>query len=166
MDATGFRDILAQFPPQDFALQLAWEAVVLVGAREDLGPGPNGQRFIVPIHGGRFAGGPALAGFEGTILPGGADRQTLRPDGVKELSAVYEMCTDDGAIIGIDNQVIVDADRVSRRYAISRIKTSAPSGGRWDILNRRFFLGSLHSRNPNPGHVVVRAWLVDTESSD
>lgn len=166
MDADGFSDVLAQFPPQGFALHLAWEAVVQVGAREDLGPGPGGRRFIVPIHGGRFTGGPALAGFEGTILPGGADRQTLRPDGVKELSAVYEMRTGDGAVIGIDNRVIVDADRRPHRYAVSRIRATAPSGGRWDILNRRFLLGSLQSGSQVPGHVVVRAWLVDTEPSD
>ena len=162
MDDPAYRDILAGYPPQGLALQLAWEAVVLVAPREDLGPGPAGHRFIVPILGGRFTGGPALPGFEGTILPGGADRQTLRPDGIKELSTLYEMHTHDGAVIGIDNRVIVDADRSPERYAVSRIHVTAPRGGRWEVLNRRLFLGSLHSRSPNPGHVVVRAFLVDT----
>ncbi|MFQ1700238.1 DUF3237 family protein [Loktanella agnita] len=35
---------------------------------------------------------------DGTVLAGGANRQVLRPDGIKELDALYEMQTKDGTI--------------------------------------------------------------------
>lgn len=150
---------LRDLPGRPFQQKLAWEAVVTITPVVDLGPGPLGHRFIVPITGGQFRGGPGYAGFHGTILAGGADRQLLRADGVKELRAIYEMQVADGTILNVDNQVIIDAAAQPGRYAVSRITVTAPLG-KWDWLNRRFFLGSLHSHQPNPGFVVIRGWEV------
>ena len=47
-------------PPAPEA-RLAWEAQVDIGERQSLGQGPRGERFIVPILGGRFEG-PRLRG--------------------------------------------------------------------------------------------------------
>src|SRR4051794_23777209 len=60
-----------------------------------VGTGPLGERRIVPILGGRVAG-PRLAG---EILPGGADFQLIRPDGVTEIVARYTLRLDDGALV-------------------------------------------------------------------
>lgn len=158
MDRTQLRQRLDSAPAQSFTLTLAWEALVKIDARQDLGPGPSGHRFLVPILGGHFTEGPALPGFSGEIMPGGADRQILRPDGVKSLRAIYEMRVTDGTVIGVDNSVITDGDGPTR-YAASRITLSAPDGP-WAILNRRIFLGSLHAPQPRDGAVIVRGWMV------
>ncbi len=158
MDEIQLRRRLDSAPAQGFTVTLAWEALVLIDSRQDLGPGPDGHRFLVPILGGRFTAGPALPGFSGEIMPSGADRQILRPDGSKTLRAIYEMRVDDGTVIGIDNSVITDGDGPTR-YAVSRISLTAPVGP-WAILNRRFFLGSLHAPQPRDGAVIVRGWMV------
>ncbi|WP_323034463.1 DUF3237 domain-containing protein [Pararhodobacter sp.] len=150
---------LIDLPGSPFAQQLAWEAVVTIAPGMDLGAGPLGHRGMVPITGGQFRGGPTYPDFHGTILAGGADRQLLRADGIKELRAIYEMRVADGTVLNIDNQVLVDANAQPHRYAVSRVLVTAPKG-KWDWLNRRFFLGSLHSHQPNPGYVVIRGWEV------
>ena len=66
----------------------------------DLGDTPLGRRRIIGITGGRFAG-PRLSG---RILPGGADWQVIRSDGVACLDARYTLETDDGALIYVNNK--------------------------------------------------------------
>jgi hypothetical protein len=109
---------------------IVWTAAVDIGEREALGRHAGGERFIVPILGGRFWGAPGFPGLDGHIRPGGADRQCLRADGVKELQAVYEMETRDGTVLGIDNRVIVDESAQPQRYAMSRVVVSDVCG-RW-----------------------------------
>lgn len=139
------------------ALRLAYEAEVDIAPRQELGAGPGGARFLVPILGGRFQG---PMGLQGVVLPGGADRQLLRPDGVKELDALYEMQTDDGAVITVRNRVLVDESRMPQRYARSTVHLRAPEGPHaW--LNRRVFVGSLQSLRPQRDAVRIRAYLVD-----
>ncbi|KDA05009.1 hypothetical protein DC31_03015 [Microbacterium sp. CH12i] len=59
-----------------------------------------GTRRVIPILGGTFAG-PALSG---TILPGGADWNLARSDGITHLWARYTLRTEDGAHIMITNE--------------------------------------------------------------
>lgn len=139
-------------PPAPEA-RLAWEAQVDIGERQSLGQGPRGERFIVPILGGRFEG-PRL---RGTVLPGGADRQLLRADGVKELDALYELQTDDGAVITVRNRVLIDESATPGRYARSVLQLSAPAGPH-DWLNRRVFVGTLHSLRPARAAVCIRVY--------
>lgn len=73
--------------------------VILEPARE-LGETPLGRRRIIGITGGTFSG-PRLAG---KILPGGADWQVIRADGVAYLDARYTLETDDGALIYVNNK--------------------------------------------------------------
>jgi len=73
--------------------------VTLESPRE-LGDTPLGRRRIIGITGGTFAG-PRLAG---RILPGGADWQLIRSDGVAFLDARYTLETDDGAQIYVNNK--------------------------------------------------------------
>jgi hypothetical protein len=138
---------------------LAWEAVVDVGPRQDLGLSPAGERFIIPILGGQFAGDVDGHRLRGQVLPGGADRQLLRPDGVKELDALYEMQTDDGAMLTIHNRVLIDAPEGGERYAFSQVRVTAPEGPHaW--LNRRVFVGTLHPLPPERQAVLIRVWMV------
>ncbi|MBE0625095.1 MAG: DUF3237 domain-containing protein [Burkholderiales bacterium] len=71
-----------------------------IAAPLDLGSAAYGRRRVVNILGGAFAG-PRLSG---RILPGGADWQIVRSDGVVEVDARYTLETDDGALIYISNR--------------------------------------------------------------
>jgi len=60
-----------------------------------LGTTPYGDRRVINILGGRVEG----ARLSGRILPGGADWQIVRPDGVADLRARYTIESDGGARI-------------------------------------------------------------------
>jgi hypothetical protein len=75
---------------------------VEVGPPRNIGSGPFGQRRVVPILGGRVSG-PEISG---TIIPGGADWQTVAADGLTELAAHYAFETDDGAVIEMSDSGI------------------------------------------------------------
>jgi hypothetical protein len=80
-------------------LEFIFAAHVLIGLSLDFGDVGKGGRRIVPISGGEFSG-PKM---RGRVLPGGADWQVLRSDGVSELEARYSLQTDDGALIEVRN---------------------------------------------------------------
>lgn len=61
-----------------------------------IGPGPFGQRRMVPITGGRVTGE-----ISGTILPGGADFQTVGAEGVSEFRAQYVFETPSGTLVEV-----------------------------------------------------------------
>lgn len=65
-----------------------------------VGPSSRGLRRIVPIAGGSFDG-PRL---KGTVVPGGADWQYVRPDGVLAVEARYTLQTADGSLISVNNR--------------------------------------------------------------
>ena len=127
-----------------------YDAIVNIAARRDLGAGPTGQRWMIDILGGSFEG-PRL---RGSVLAGGADRQLLRPDGIKLLDALYEMQTDDGAVLTVHNQVLIDDVPPAPRYARSVVKITAPDGPHaW--LNRRMFGGTLTPLAPKRQAVKI-----------
>lgn len=160
-DTADLRSLAAQQPATPPRATLVWHAVVDIAPRETLGTGARGERFIVPILGGVFWGGPGFEALHGRVRAGGADRQLLRGDGVKELHALYEMETHDGAVLTIDNRVLVDEAAQPQRYALSHLHVSAPAGPHaW--LNRRVLLGTLQPLRPRRDAVLVRAWLCET----
>lgn len=69
---------------------------VSVAAPQSVGRGEAGERRCVPITGGRLHGK-----LNGVVLPGGADWQVLRPDGMADLDARYMLQTDLGARIEV-----------------------------------------------------------------
>jgi len=93
---------MANPEPSAPQFEFIFAAHVTVGAALDLGDVAKGGRRIVPITGGEFAG-PQI---RGTVVPGGADWQVLRSDGVAELEARYTLRTDDGALIYVRNQAL------------------------------------------------------------
>jgi hypothetical protein len=159
-DTTALQALVLQQPLPGVRTTLLWSAAVDIAEREPLGHGALGERFIVPILGGRFWGGPGFESLSGRVRPGGADRQQLRPDGVKELRAEYEMQTHDGAVLTVDNRVLIDESRQPARYAMSKLSVKAPQGPH-DWLNRRIIVGTLQLLRPQREAVLVRAFLVD-----
>lgn len=81
------------------ALRLLYTSRIDIAAPLDVGKAPYGQRRIINILGGAFSG-PQLSGH---ILPGGADWQIIRSDGIVEVEARYTLETHDGALIYISN---------------------------------------------------------------
>lgn len=81
-----------------------------VGAIQSLGQMARGERRVVAITGGTVrpatgsAGGTAPgAALAGHILPGGADWQWVRSDGITEIAAHYMIETADGETIEVDS---------------------------------------------------------------
>jgi hypothetical protein len=74
-------------------------ADVTLAPAQELGETPQGRRRIINITGGTFRG----ERLSGKVLPGGADWQVIRPDGVADLDARYTLETADGALIYVRN---------------------------------------------------------------
>jgi hypothetical protein len=144
----------ATFPVQPPTTRLAWEAEVTIGPMIDMGDSPLGKRRMIPITGGTFVG-PRL---RGKVLAGGADRQLVRKDGATLLNALYEMQTDDGAVLTILNRVTADGSS-KPPYTLSMVEVTAPEGPHgW--LNRRIFVGDLHVLPPERKAVLIRVYEV------
>ena len=83
-------------------LQLLFEVRGALDAAVVVGETPVGLKRVVPILGGTFSG-PEM---RGTIVPGGADWQYVRPDGVTVVEARYLLRTDDEVLIEVHNRGI------------------------------------------------------------
>jgi len=81
-------------------LQRLFKAEITLAPPQELGDTPQGRRRIIGITGGRFSG----ERLSGRVLPGGADWQVIRADGVAELDARYTLETNDGALIYVRNR--------------------------------------------------------------
>lgn len=115
-----------------------------------LGPTPHGVRRVVPITGGEFEG-PKL---RGSIVPGGADWQVLRSDGVSELEALYLLRTHDDVLIQVRNRGLRHGpEAVMQRlfagepvdpteYYFRAVPSFAAPAGAYEWLNRSVFLCS------------------------
>ena len=71
-----------------------------VGDVVSMGPAPLGERRVVNILGGTFEG----SGLRGEVLPGGADWQIARKDGVLDLDARYALKEQAGGIVRVVSQ--------------------------------------------------------------
>jgi len=150
-------------PPK---LTLAFTINVQVGAPTELGQVPRGRRRIIPILGGTFEG----PGIRGKVVPGGADWQIVRADGLAELDTRYLLQTDSGQLIYIQNAGIrhappdvtkkllageaVDPSQVYFK-TIPTFETSAPEL-QW--LTRSIFVATGERK---PSDVVIRVWKID-----
>jgi hypothetical protein len=116
-----------------------------------IGQTPEGQRRIIPILDGHFAG-PTLKGS--FVSTGAADWQFTRSDGVTQAEATYAIQTDDGVIIQVQNfglrhgapdvmQRLAAGEEVdpSAYYFRTNPRFSAPIG-KYDWLNKHIFVAS------------------------
>ena len=81
-------------------LEFIFEAKFEVGSAQEIGHTPDGERRVIAILGGTFEG-PSM---RGRVLPGGADYQTVAPDGTAHLQAHYTFETDSGVLISVVNR--------------------------------------------------------------
>lgn len=75
------------------------DLVVRIAEPIEIGRISGNLRRIIPIAGGE-ARGPRI---RGKVLPGGADYQSMRVDGVTDLQARYVIRTEDGQLIYVEN---------------------------------------------------------------
>lgn len=146
------------------AMEFVFEATVTVARPLEVGETPLGRRRVIHITGGRFAG-PRLKGI---VVPGGADWQIIRPDGVTELMAMYELKTDDGTLIHVANRGLrhgpaevmqrllrgEDVDPAS--YYFRTVPVFEAPAGPHDWLNRSIFVAT-GARSANEVKVRVFA---------
>jgi antitoxin (DNA-binding transcriptional repressor) of toxin-antitoxin stability system len=143
-------------------LEFVYELNANLAPTVTLGQTPTGLRRIVDILDGAFAG-PRL---RGTIRPGGADWQIVRPDQVTELHAHYILQTDDGVLIqvnvrGLRNgpaevlRRIANGESVDPGEYYFRIAPvfEAPAGP-YEWLNRSLFVGR-GERSANGVRLIV-----------
>lgn len=121
-----------------------------------VGDSDCGRRQFIPITGGHF-NGPLMTG---EVLPGGADWQLLRADGVNEIEAHYSIRTDDGVVIVVRNMGLADRSgaRADAPYLRAAPRFHAPAG-RYEWLNRSLFVSTI-TPAPDSSHVVVRVYQV------
>jgi hypothetical protein len=152
--------------PQPPKLTLAMTLRVQVGPPMELGEVPRGRRRIIPILGGTFEG----PNIRGKVLPGGADWQIVRADGLAELDTRYALQTEQGSVIYIQNAGMRHAPpEVTKKLlagesvdpaqvyfkTVPAFETSAPEL-QW--LTRAIFVGTGERY---PAEVVIRVWKVD-----
>jgi Protein of unknown function (DUF3237) len=68
-----------------------------VGAIQNLGKTPLGERRVAVVSGGHFEG----ARLKGTVMEGGSDWILIRPDAAMQLDVRVTLKTDDGELIGM-----------------------------------------------------------------
>jgi hypothetical protein len=147
-------------------LEFVFEARVAVAPPMIIGNSAHGLRRIIPILGGPCTG-PRL---QGEVIPGGADWQVLRPDGVWSLEARYTIRAADGALIQVVNRGLRHGpaevlDRIFRGESVSPDEYyfrsvpefEAPLGGPHEWLNKAIFIGAAERR---ANEAIVRFHLV------
>ncbi len=137
-------------PRAEIVLRHLFELRASVGAPVVGHQSERGLRRVVPVLGGTFEG----ERIRGTLQPGGADHQLIRPDGIAELDVRLALLTDDGAslymtALGVrtaSTEVTariaagedVDPSQYYFREAL-RFETGDP---RYAWMNGRLFIGS------------------------
>lgn len=146
--------------------EFVFEARVKVDKPLVVGQSAHGLRRIVPISGGTVLG-PALTG---SIVPGGADWQFVRPDGVLDVQAMYTLKAEDGTLIMVDNRGVRHGppsvmERMakgehlsgSEYYFRTSARFEAPIGSKYEWLNRGVFIG-VAERHPDAA--IIRFYMV------
>ena len=144
-----------------FPAEFVFEVRAQVDAPLLIGESARGLRRVIPILGGSVVG-PRLNGI---VVPGGADWQYVRPDGVLSLEARYTLQAEDGTLIMVTNRGMrhgppdiiekigrgedVPADAYSFRSAA---EFEAPIG-KHDWLNKALFIGIAERK---AGAAIVR----------
>jgi hypothetical protein len=130
-------------------LEFVMQARVIIAPALDIGATPHGERRIIPITGGTFDG-PRLRGH---VVPGGADWQIVRQDGMIELEARYTLMTETGGLIYVANRGIRHGTPVYFR-TVPVFETAVPELA-W--MMRSVFIGDAERLTD---HVVIRFWRV------
>jgi hypothetical protein len=116
-----------------------------------VGETATGQVRAIPITGGEVVG----ENLKGRVVPGGADWQRTRSDGVTELEATYAIELSDRTVVKVVNRgIIVPSGSEAANYFRTAIEFVAPAG-KWQWLNESIFLCTAGLVQDRPGTVQV-----------
>jgi hypothetical protein len=147
------------------SLRFLYTSRIALEAPLELGPAPHGRRRVIPIQGGAFEG-PAMSG---EVLPGGADWQIIRADGVAELEARYTLRTHDGALIYVNNwglrhgpqevmeRLMAGKEVDPRQYYFRTLPKFETGSAKYDWLNRMIAVAAGQRR---AGEVIITVYEV------
>ncbi len=110
---------------------------VQIAAPKVVGPTGQGWLQVIPIVGGTFTG----KGLSGIVVPGGADWNTSREDGVSHVFAKYLLQTSDGEYILIENEGLI-APNLEATIK-TRPTFAADVTGKYCDLNCGVYVGEL-----------------------
>ena len=126
------------------SLEPAFTLTVALGEPRAVGRTHAGLRRVIPITGGTVEG-PLLTG---SVLPGGADWNVVRPDGAVHVWARYEISTADGYVMSVLNEGLGTA--TGRTAAGLPLGWSCPTRPQFEVpeggptwLATGFFVGEL-----------------------
>ncbi|MEG6571537.1 DUF3237 domain-containing protein [[Clostridium] cellulosi] len=96
----------------------------------------SGYLRVIPIVGGTFEGK-----INGTVVPGGADWNTQRENGISHVFAKYLLKTDDGVYIAVENEGKIPNGSKALIKTSPRFQVDDNSKYAW--LNSGVYVGSL-----------------------
>jgi len=160
-EPSSARPALSEPPALKFVMRLSVE----VAAPMELGEIDGVKKRVIPIAGGSFEG----PNIKGKVIPGGADWQYTRPDGVAVLEARYTLRTDGGSLISVVNRgfrhgvpglaaMIASGRKVPRSeyyFVTSPVFEASDEGLAW--LTKAVFVGEAERQ---ADRVVVDVWQV------
>jgi hypothetical protein len=97
----------------------------------------TGYLRVIPITGGSFSG----PGIKGTVIPGGADWNTMIGEKTAHVFAKYVIQTDVGVLISVENEGTVDFTQPAMICTTPRFQVQKDSKYAW--LQNGVFVGSL-----------------------
>jgi hypothetical protein len=131
--------------------------------RADLGPAvefaasDGTTRAFFPIVGGEVRG----RGFQGRVLPGGADVARLRPDGAYAIEARYCLELDDGTPVLVTNAGRMVPQPDGSYVGRTRAELEVPDGPHaW--LGAAVFVGTATAEPGDDDHVYIELWEAPT----
>lgn len=143
----------ASGPPRyNPATEYLFTIFATIDAVMNVGETATGQVRAIPITGGEVKG----EGISGRVVPGGADWQRTRSDGVTELEATYAIELADRTVVKVVNRgIIVPPESGSTTsYFRTAIEFAAPNG-KWQWLNEAIFLCTAGLVQDRPNTVQV-----------
>ena len=138
-------------PTHNPSTQFAFTIFATISDAMPVGDTATGQIRAIPITGGEVTG----EGIAGRVVPGGADWQRTRSDGVTELEATYAIEMSDRTVIKVVNRgIIVPPATGGTAYFRTAVEFTAPNG-KWQWLNEAIFLCTAGLAEDRPGTVRV-----------
>lgn len=133
------------------ATEFAFSIFATIDGALAVGDTATGQVRAIPITGGEVVG----KNIAGRVIPGGADWQRTRSDGVTEIEATYALEMADKTVVKVVNRgIIVPAGGSAPAYFRTAVEFTAPKGA-WQWLNEAVFLCSAGMAEARPGTVQV-----------
>lgn len=136
--------------------EFLFEARVKLAEPIHVGPTPEGQRMIVTVEGGQFAG-PSI---KGEIVPhSGADWARIRSDGSGALDVRMTLKTDDEVHIYVHWHGLMAFDPADQDYALDFGKPDDPGGA-----DRYYFRASPRFETATPKYDWLNRIIAITKS--